>query len=115
MVVMRHQGKGCGGGYTGGGPPRTAAAESGYRNLARAVGGTRVCDRVEPDSLGTVDCLTPSRRHARLDLLRYGVKVLSQLPRATIYLEAGAPTGSRAAHRQAAPLLGIAKVRRLQC
>ena len=112
LVVMRHQGKGCGGGYTGGGAAEDRRTRVWYRNFARAVGGTRVVIGFEPDSLGTVDCLTPSRRHARLELLRYGVKLLSRLPRATIYLEAGA-SDWEPARRTAKQLryVGIAKVR----
>ena len=66
----------------------------------------------EPDSLGTVDCLAHDRRKARLDVLRYGVNVLSQLPNATIYLEAGASDWEPAA-RTAKQLryIGISKVR----
>src|SRR5215207_4005480 len=90
MVVMRHQGKRCGGGYTGGGPAEDARTRAWYRSFARGVGGTRVIIGFEPDSLGTVDCLIPSRRDDRLRTLAYGVDVLSRLPRATIYLEAGA-------------------------
>lgn len=44
----------------------------------------------EPDSLGTLTCLAKSRRRARLRTLNYGVKVLSRLPNATVYLEGGA-------------------------
>jgi endoglucanase len=112
MVVMRHQGKGCGGGYTGGGAAEDRRSRVWYRNFARAVGGTRVVIGFEPDSLGTVDCLTPSRRRARLNLLRYGVDVLARLPRATIYLEAGA-SDWEPARRTAKQLryIGISKVR----
>ena len=112
IVVMRHQGKGCGGGYTGGGPAEDRRTRAWYRNFARAVGGARVIIGFEPDSLGTVDCLTPSRRDDRLRLLRYGVDVLSRLPRATIYLEAGA-SDWEPARRTAKQLrfIGIAKVR----
>jgi endoglucanase len=112
MVVMRHQGKGCGGGYSGGGPAEDRRTRAWYRNFARAVGDARVIIGFEPDSLGTVDCLTRSRRLARLKLLRYGVDVLSRLPRATIYLEAGA-SDWEPARRTAKQLrfIGIAKVR----
>jgi endoglucanase len=66
----------------------------------------------EPDSLGTVDCLAGSRRMARLNLLRYGVDVLSKLPNATIYLEGGASDWEKAS-RTAKQLryIGIRKVR----
>jgi endoglucanase len=112
MVVMRHQGRGCGDGYDGGGPAEDRRTRAWYRNLARAVGGTRVVIGFEPDSLGTIDCLTRSRRLARLRLLRYGVNVLSRLPRATIYLEAGA-SDWEPARRTARQLrfIGIRKVR----
>ena len=65
----------------------------------------------EPDSLGTIDCLTPSRRDDRLRLLRYGVTALSKLPNAIVYLEAGA-SDWEAASRTAKQLraIGIAKV-----
>ena len=112
MVVMRHQGKSCGGGYTAGGPAEDRRARAWYRNFARAVGGARVVIGFEPDSLGTLECLAPRRRGARLKLLRYGVNVLSRLPRATIYLEAGASDWERA-RRTAKQLhfIGINKVR----
>jgi endoglucanase len=112
MAVMRHQGKGCGGGYTGGGAAEDARTRAWYRAFARAVGGTRVIIAFEPDSLGTVDCLSRSRRSARLRTLAYGVDRLSQLPNATIYLEAGAsdwePAGRTAKQLRR---IGIRKVR----
>jgi endoglucanase len=66
----------------------------------------------EPDSLGTVDCLAASRRKARLDTLRYGIDVFSQLPNATTYIEAGASDWEPAA-KTAKQLryIGVAKVR----
>jgi len=91
MVVMRHQGKRCDPKrYAGGGRREDARSRRWYRRFARAVGNRRVIIGFEPDSLGTIDCLKRSRRFARLKLLRYGVKVLSKLPNATIYLEGGA-------------------------
>ena len=113
MVVMRHQGKGCGGGYTGGGAAEDRRSRVWYRDFARAVGGTRVVIGFEPDSLGTVDCLTPSRRRRPPETARATAsKVLSRLPRATIYLEAGA-SDWEPARRTAKQLryIGIAKVR----
>ena len=112
MVVMRHQGKGCGGGYTGGGRAEDARTRAWYRRFARGVRDARVIIGFEPDSLGTIDCLARSRRAARLRTLRYGVKVLSRLPRATIYLEAGA-SDWEPARRTAKQLrfIGIRRVR----
>jgi endoglucanase len=112
MATLRHQGTGCGGGYDGGGPAEDDRSRAWYRALARAIGSARVVIGFEPDSLGTVKCLRPDRRKARLDLLRYGVDVLSRLPGATIYLEGGASDWEPAAG-VAAKLryIGISKVR----
>ena len=112
VVTLRHQGKGCGRHYTGGGAAEDERTREWYRDFARGIGGSRVVIGFEPDSLGTVDCLNRSRRIARLNVLRYGVDVLSQLPNATIYLEAGA-SDWEPARRTAKQLryIGIAKVR----
>jgi endoglucanase len=112
MVVMRHQGKGCSAGYQAGGSAEDARTRAWYHEFAAGVGNARVVIGFEPDSLGTLECLAPSRRRARLDLLRYGVDVLSALPNATIYLEAGAADWE-AASRTAQQLryIGIHKVR----
>ncbi len=112
VVVMRAQAKQCHSRYSGGGPAEDARTREWYRDFARGVGDARVVIGFEPDSLGTLDCQVRSRRKARLDLLRYGVDVLSQLPNATIYLEAGASDWEPAT-RTAKQLryIGIHKVR----
>jgi endoglucanase len=112
MVVMRHQGKRCGGGYLGGGQAEDARTRAWYDDFARAIGDARVVIAFEPDSLGTLDCLAVRRRWDRLRTLRYGVEVLSRLPNATIYLEAGAADWEPA-KRTAKQLrfIGVDKVR----
>ena len=90
MVVLRAQAKACNPRYAAGGAAEDRRTRSWYDRFAAAVGHDRVVIGFEPDSIGTVDCLARSRRRARLRTLRYGVKVLSGLPNATIYLEAGA-------------------------
>ncbi len=111
FTVLRAQATGCSPGYTGGGTAEDARTRAWYDDLAGAIGSARVVIAFEPDSLGTIDCLTPSRRDDRLRLLRYGVTALSKLPNATIYLEAGA-SDWEAASRTAKQLraIGIAKV-----
>lgn len=89
MAVMRHLGNDCGPDYQGGGPREDARSRKWYDDFAEVVGDARVVIGFEPDSLGTIDCLAPERRRDRLELLRYGVDRLSELPNATIYLEAG--------------------------
>ncbi len=112
IVVMRHQGKACHKRYTAGGPAEDARTRRWYDQFAAGIGDARVVIGFEPDSLGTLDCLAFSRRKARLDTLRYGVDVLSQLPNATIYLEAGASDWEPASRTaQQLRYIGIDKVR----
>jgi endoglucanase len=112
MVVMRHQGRACRPDYLAGGLAEDRRTMRWYDQFAEAVGDARVVIAFEPDSLGTIDCLAPSRRDDRLRMLRHGVDVLSQLPNATIYLEAGASDwepASRTAKQLRA--IGVSKVR----
>jgi endoglucanase len=112
LTVMRAESRGCGSSYTGGGPAEDARTRAWYRRLARAIGSARVVIAFEPDSLGTIDCHARSRRDDRIRLLHYGVKVLSRLPGATIYLEGGA-SDWEPARRTARQLraIGVARVR----
>jgi endoglucanase len=102
----------CDGDRTGGG----AAGDAKYRRwidkVARGIGTSEVVIALEPDSLGLVDCLVPSRRGPRLRTLAYGVKKLSKLPNATVYIEAGASdwmTPQEAARKLKA--VGVKRVR----
>jgi endoglucanase len=90
IATLRHQGKECRKGYTAGGKAEDERTRTWYREFAEGIGSSRVVIAFEPDSLGTLKCLAKRRQRARLNVLRYGVDVLSQLPNATIYLEAGA-------------------------
>jgi endoglucanase len=112
IAVMRAQAKKCHHGYTGGDAGEDARTRSWYRAFARGVGSARVVIAFEPDSLGTLDCQTKRRRWARLRLLAYGVDVMSRLPNATVYLEAGA-SDWEPARRTARQLrtIGVGKVR----
>jgi hypothetical protein len=110
--VMRHQGKKCDGRYTAGGEAEDERTRRWYDVFARSVSRFRVVIVFEPDALGTLECLAPPRRPARLRLLRYGVNVLSTMPNATIYVDAGASDWEPAS-RTARQLryIGINKVR----
>src|SRR5215217_964886 len=94
MAVMRHQGKRCSASYRAGGEREDRRTMRWYDDFADTVGAARVVIAFEPDSLGTIDCLARERRQDRLDVLRYGVNRLAQLPNATIYLGPAPPTGS---------------------
>jgi endoglucanase len=112
FTVLRAQATGCSSTYQGGGPAEDRRTMAWYDDLARVIGDDRVVIAFEPDSLGTIDCLARSRRDDRLRVLAHGVDVLSKLPNATVYLEAGASDWEPAA-RTANQLraIGIAKVR----
>lgn len=112
IVAMRHEGDQCNPSYTGGGARGDELTRSWWRGFARAVGDRRVVIAFEPDSLGTVDCLAASRRGARLKLLRDGVEILSALPNATVYLDAGASDWETpAATARKLRAIGVDKVR----
>ena len=112
FTVLRAEATQCSPSYTGGGPAEDARTRGWYDDLARVIGDDRVVIAFEPDSLGTIDCLAPSRRDDRLRLLAHGVDALAKLPNATVYLEAGASDWESAA-RTAKQLraIGISKVR----
>jgi len=90
LVVHRHQGKACNPRYQAGGPAEDARYRKWIDQFAATVGSREVVIAFEPDSLGTIECLAKSRRKARVKMLAYGVDVLSKLPNATVYIEAGA-------------------------
>ena len=80
-------------------PPR----ENWYDDLARVIGDDRVVIAFEPDSLGTIDCLAPSRRDDRLRVLgpRRG-RPLEAPQRHGLHRGRRVRLGVRGAHRQAA-------------
>jgi endoglucanase len=79
LVAVFGDQHGCGGG---------AAALARYRRwinqLAAAIGNAEIVLAFEPDATGLLTC------SAHVRTLAYGVKRLSRLPRATVYIEAGA-------------------------
>jgi endoglucanase len=112
VTVLRHQGRKCNADYQAGGVAEDDRSKAWYDRLARGIGTSRAIIAFEPDSVGTIDCLAKSRRKARLNLLRYGVDVLSKLPNVTIYIEASASDWRPAKEvAQRLRYIGIAKVR----
>jgi endoglucanase len=92
LTVFGDEHDGCGGGYnTIGGLAQNGRYRRWIDQVARGIGDSEVVIAFEPDSLGLIECLAPSLRAPRLRALAYGVKVLSKLPNATVYVEAGAP------------------------
>ncbi len=112
ITTLRHQGRECHDNYMAGGVAEDERSKQWYDALARGIGSSRAIIAFEPDSVGTVKCLAPSRRQARLDLLRYGVDVLSKLPNVTLYIEATAADWRPAKEvAQKLRYIGIHKVR----
>jgi endoglucanase len=112
MTIMRRIHRRCHSRYDGGGPAENAAYMRWIRAFASGIGNSRVVLAYEPDSLGTLECLSRAHRGGRLRLHRAAVDVLSKLPNATIYLEGGASDWRPArviARRLGA--IGIRKVR----
>jgi len=101
MAAFFHEGRGCSPSYQGGGRAEDQRYRRYIRQFAKGIGRREVVIAFEPDSTGTIECLAKSRRKARLRTLAYGVKVVSRLPNATVYIEAtasdwqGVPTVSR--------------------
>lgn len=89
ITVLNHQGDSCGG-YDDGGSRENGRYRRWIDKFVKGVGARRVIIAFEPDSLGTLECLVPRARGARLRNMRYGIEKLSQLPNATVYIEATA-------------------------
>jgi Glycosyl hydrolases family 6 len=69
----------------------SAAMVPWYRRFVRHLGDRRAIIAFEPDSLGLIDTIRPSAaRWRRMWALRRSLRLLSQLPNATVYVEAGA-------------------------
>jgi endoglucanase len=90
IASFLHVGNACHSGYLGGGRKADRAYRRNIKSFAQGIGDYRVVVAFEPDSLSTVNCLARHRRGARLRMLAYGVKVLSRVKNATVYLDAGA-------------------------
>jgi endoglucanase len=71
-------------------PWRQAAYHRWIESLASGIGDYRVIVFLEMDSLITVGCLSHHGLAVRLHELHDAINILSQLPRAVIYLDAGA-------------------------
>ena len=90
ITVLNHQGMKCGAGYHDGGRRENGRYRRWVARFARAIGRARVIIAFDPDSLGTLKCLRPSARRARLNNMKSGIRILSRLPNATVYVEATA-------------------------
>jgi endoglucanase len=76
-------------GYSGGGMSSAAAYRAWIGELADGLGTSRAAIILEPDALALMECLTPTQRTERLNLLADAVATLSNNPNAAVYIDAG--------------------------
>jgi endoglucanase len=112
IASFLHVGNACHSRYLAGGRKADRAYRRNIKSFAEGIGDYRVLVAFEPDSLSTVNCLARHRRGARLRMLAYGVRVLSQVKNATVYLDAGASDweGARTVARKLRKI-GVRRVR----
>ncbi len=70
-------------------PADVAAYKKWYDEFAAGIGNERVVLFYEIDALITMKCLSGKGRAARIDEVTYAIDVLSKLPRAVVYVDAG--------------------------
>jgi endoglucanase len=83
----------CGG--VGDTPEEADAYKRWYEQFAAGIGNHRVVLFYEIDALITAKCLSPQGLATRVDELRSTIDVLSQLPHAIVYVDAGASDAHR--------------------
>jgi endoglucanase len=112
ITVLNHVGERCDAGYDGGGSRENGRYRRWIDSFAAGIGPFRVIIAFEPDSLGTLGCMSGRGRRARLANMKYAVGKLAQLPNATVYVEATA-SDWRPAREVAGYLrrVGISRVR----
>jgi endoglucanase len=76
--------------FIGEGPREARRYRRWIRSFARGLGRYPATVFLEPDGLGTVDCLPKHARGRRYGLFRYAVRRLARNPNVAIYLDAGA-------------------------
>ncbi len=89
LAVYRLRHERCGG-YDAGGSRDAAQYKRWIDSFAGALGAHRAVVFLEQDAIITSGCLSGRALHARMTLLRYAIRRLARLPRAAVYLDAGA-------------------------
>ena len=77
-------------GYDAGGSREATRYRAWIDGLARGIGSHAAAIWLEPDGLGTIECLSARGRAIRYSLYRYAADRLGQNPNAAIYLDGGA-------------------------
>lgn len=89
LAVYRLRHERCGG-YDAGGSRDAAQYKRWIEGFASGLGSHRAVIFLEQDAIITSGCLSGRALHARMTLLRYAIRRLARLPRAAVYLDAGA-------------------------
>ena len=112
FTVLRAQATGCSPTYQGGGPAEDSARRTGTTTWPARSATTAWSSPSSPTRSARSTACAPAAATTAYACSRYGVDVLSKLPNATVYLEAGASDWESAA-RTAKQLrvIGIRKVR----
>ncbi|MGV0838380.1 glycoside hydrolase family 6 protein [Mycolicibacterium thermoresistibile] len=79
------------GSYAAGGFGSAAAYRGWIDGVAAAIGAGPAAVILEPDALAMADCLSPSQRQERFDLISYAVDTLTRNPATAVYIDAGHP------------------------
>jgi endoglucanase len=77
------------GGHSRGGARSAAAYRRWIRGFAAGIGDRRAVVVLEPDALGSLDCLSGARRRERLGLVGYAIGMLTARPGVSLYVDAG--------------------------
>lgn len=79
------------GSYSLGGADSAIKYREWVDRLTTVLNSTEAIFIIEPDALPQLNCLSGERRDERLDLIRYAVESLAELPLAHVYIDAGHP------------------------
>jgi len=110
MATYRLKHVACGG--VSDSPAEAAAFKDWYERFAAGIHNARAVVLVEIDGLITAGCLSPHGRQVRIDELRSAIGDLAALPRAVVYVDAGAADAPSVA--RVAGLLHSIGVERIQ-
>jgi endoglucanase len=77
-------------GYDGGGAAERSAYEKWISGFARGIDDHRVAVFLEPDGIGTMDCLTKAGQRHRYAAFNYAIRQLNRQPNASTYIDGGA-------------------------
>ncbi len=88
MITYNIPGRDCGN-YSAGGAGSNDAYKTWIRGLADGIGTRKAVVILEPDALTLTDCLSPTNREARFNLIKDAIAVLKSKGNIVVYVDAG--------------------------